>query len=35
MFKPHVDTPRSELQFGSLVVCLPTAHKGGQLVVQH
>jgi hypothetical protein len=30
-----VDTPRSELQFGSLVVCLPTAHKGGQLVVRH
>jgi hypothetical protein len=35
IFKPHVDTPRSELQFGSLVVCLPSAHKGGQLVVRH
>lgn len=34
-FKPHVDTPRSELQFGSLVVCLPRAHEGGQLVVRH
>jgi len=35
MFKPHVDTPRSDLQIGSLVVCLPCAHEGGQLVVRH
>jgi hypothetical protein len=35
MFKPHVDTPRSELQFGSLVVCLPSAHEDGQLHVRH
>ncbi|RGP75161.1 hypothetical protein FLONG3_5845 [Fusarium longipes] len=34
-FKPHVDTPRSDLQMGSLVVCLPVAHKGGQLAVRH
>ncbi|RMZ68691.1 Oxoglutarate iron-dependent dioxygenase [Pyrenophora seminiperda CCB06] len=34
LFKPHVDTPRSELQFGSLVVCLPCEHEGGQLVVR-
>ncbi|KAF2847448.1 hypothetical protein T440DRAFT_520817 [Plenodomus tracheiphilus IPT5] len=34
-FKPHVDTPRSDLQFGSLVVYLPCAHEGGQLVVRH
>ena len=27
-FKAHVDTPRSEKQFGSLVVCLPVAHEG-------
>lgn len=27
-FKPHVDTPRSDRQMGSLVVCLPVAHKG-------
>lgn len=33
-FKPHVDTPRSETQFASLVVCLPCAHEGGQLVVR-
>lgn len=30
-----MDTPRSELQFGSLVVCLPCDHEGGQLVVRH
>ncbi|KAK3667971.1 hypothetical protein LTR22_001038 [Elasticomyces elasticus] len=34
-FKSHVDTPRSEKQFGSLVVCLPVAHEGGELVVRH
>lgn len=33
-FKPHVDTPRSELQFGSLVVSLPCYHEGGQLIVR-
>lgn len=34
-FKAHVDTPRSNGQFGSLVVCLPLAHEGGQLQVRH
>ena len=34
-FKPHVDTPRSPAHFGSLVVCLPSAHQGGQLRVAH
>ncbi|KAH8810964.1 hypothetical protein F5884DRAFT_749366 [Xylogone sp. PMI_703] len=34
-FKPHVDTPRSSSQFGSLVVCLPVDHEGGQLQVRH
>ncbi|RSM00093.1 hypothetical protein CEP52_009324 [Fusarium oligoseptatum] len=34
-FKAHVDTPRSDRQMGSLVVCLPVAHQGGQLVVRH
>lgn len=29
------DTPRSEDQFGSLVVCLPVPHEGGSLVVRH
>lgn len=34
-FKPHVDTPRGFTQFGSLVVCLPNPHEGGQLRVAH
>lgn len=28
LFRPHVDTPRSETQFGSLVICLPSPHEG-------
>ncbi|KAI0747529.1 hypothetical protein C8Q74DRAFT_1212525 [Fomes fomentarius] len=34
-FKPHVDTPRSELQFGSLVIVLPTIHEGGALKIRY
>ncbi|KAL2046621.1 hypothetical protein ABVK25_011702 [Lepraria finkii] len=34
-FRPHVDTPRGATQFGSLVVCLPNPHQGGQLRVAH
>ena len=34
-FKAHVDTPRSERMFGSLVVCLPTQFTGGELIVRH
>ena len=34
-FKVHVDTPRSEKMFGSLVVCLPTQFTGGELIVRH
>ena len=34
-FKSHVDTPRSDTMFGSLVVCLPSHFKGGELVTQH
>ncbi|GKZ24416.1 hypothetical protein AbraIFM66951_010492 [Aspergillus brasiliensis] len=34
-FRKHVDTPRSEHQIGSLVVCLPCQFKGGNLTVQH
>ena len=30
-FKAHVDTPRSELMFGSLVIVFPTPHQGGAL----
>ncbi|KAF8253359.1 hypothetical protein K440DRAFT_593124 [Wilcoxina mikolae CBS 423.85] len=35
MFKAHVDTPRSQNQFGSLVICFPCSHEGGELVVRH
>lgn len=35
LFKKHVDTPRSEHQIGSLVVCLPSPFQGGKLVVRH
>ncbi|KAK9828485.1 hypothetical protein WJX72_000246 [[Myrmecia] bisecta] len=31
-FKVHVDTPRSTKMFGSLVVCLPCEHSGGELL---
>ncbi|KAI0629944.1 hypothetical protein C8Q77DRAFT_1035297, partial [Trametes polyzona] len=33
-FKAHVDTPRSELMFGSLVIVFPTAHEGGTLMLR-
>lgn len=33
-FKSHVDTPRPGV-FGSLVVALPSAFEGGELVVRH
>ena len=34
-FKPHVDTPRGEKMFGSLVVVFPTPHEGGALFLRH
>ncbi|KAF4618640.1 hypothetical protein D9613_009833 [Agrocybe pediades] len=34
-FKAHVDTPRGDNMFGSLVVVLPTKHEGGSLVFRH
>lgn len=34
-FKKHVDTPRATDQMGSLVICLPSPHKGGALVARH
>ncbi|KAH9849459.1 hypothetical protein C2E23DRAFT_888184 [Lenzites betulinus] len=33
-FKAHVDTPRSELMFGSLVIVFQTSHEGGALVLR-
>ncbi|PSC67932.1 14 kDa zinc-binding isoform A [Micractinium conductrix] len=34
-FRPHRDTPRGGGLVGSLLVCLPVGHSGGQLRVQH
>jgi hypothetical protein len=34
-FKPHVDSPRSEKMFGSLVLVFPTPHEGGALLIRH
>ncbi|KAJ3128733.1 hypothetical protein HK098_003726 [Nowakowskiella sp. JEL0407] len=34
-FKSHVDTPKSDQMFGSLVIGLPILHEGGELVVRH
>ncbi|KAI0262426.1 hypothetical protein BC834DRAFT_387723 [Gloeopeniophorella convolvens] len=34
-FKAHVDTPRSEKMFGSLVLVFPTPHEGGTLLLRH
>ncbi|TFY74627.1 hypothetical protein EWM64_g9383 [Hericium alpestre] len=34
-FKAHIDTPRSETMFGSLVLVYPTEHEGGALVLRH
>lgn len=32
-FKPHIDTPRSNKLFATLVVVLPTIHTGGNLLL--
>jgi hypothetical protein len=34
IFKLHYDTPRSSDMFGTLVVCLPSPHRGGGLVLR-
>src|ERR1700759_851805 len=33
-FKAHVDTPRGENMFGSLVIFYPTVHEGGTLLMR-
>ncbi|KAL7278474.1 hypothetical protein ACG7TL_007473 [Trametes sanguinea] len=33
-FKPHVDTPRDDTMFGSIVIVFPTMHEGGELVLR-
>ncbi|KAG5926576.1 hypothetical protein E4U42_003141 [Claviceps africana] len=35
MFKAHTDTEKIPNMFGTLVVCLPSAHQGGEVVVKH
>ncbi|KAJ2985852.1 hypothetical protein NUW54_g10008 [Trametes sanguinea] len=34
-FKSHKDTPRSTAMFASLVLIFPTAHSGGELLMEH
>lgn len=34
-FKSHVDTPKTPNQVGTLVICLPSKHEGGNLIVRH
>lgn len=34
-FKPHVDTPSGNEMIGTLVLCLPSPHRGGELCVYH
>jgi hypothetical protein len=34
-FAPHKDTPRGHDMFGTLVVCLPSQFRNGQLVLTH
>jgi predicted 2-oxoglutarate/Fe(II)-dependent dioxygenase YbiX len=34
-FAPHRDTEKMARMFGTLVVCLPSRHEGGELIVRH
>ena len=34
-FVPHRDTEKSHRMFATLVICLPSKHEGGQLIVSH
>ncbi|EEP76825.1 predicted protein [Uncinocarpus reesii 1704] len=34
-FLPHQDSPKSDRMFGTLVICLPSKHEGGELIVTH
>ena len=34
-FKEHRDTEKSDGMFGTLVIVLPSAHRGGELVIRH
>lgn len=35
MFKAHKDTEKAPGMFGTLVICLPSAHTGGSVKVKH
>ncbi|KAL2676739.1 hypothetical protein Neosp_010504 [[Neocosmospora] mangrovei] len=35
MFKAHTDTEKIPDMFGTLVVCLPSTHQGGDVVLRH
>ncbi|KAI8295865.1 Nicotinate catabolism cluster-specific transcription factor [Colletotrichum sp. SAR 10_98] len=35
MFKAHVDTVKIPGMFGTMVVCLPSPHEGGEVVAKH
>lgn len=34
-FKPHRDSEKTPRMFGTLVVCLPSRHEGGTLILEH
>ncbi|PTB43843.1 hypothetical protein M441DRAFT_133874, partial [Trichoderma asperellum CBS 433.97] len=34
-FKPHKDTEKIDGMFGTLVICLPSEHEGGEVYLQH
>ncbi|KNE98382.1 hypothetical protein PSTG_08302 [Puccinia striiformis f. sp. tritici PST-78] len=35
IFKPHTDTKSTRGMFGTLIICLPSAHSGGEVLVKH
>lgn len=35
LFRPHRDTEKADGMFGTLVVVLPSAHGGGELIIRH
>lgn len=34
-FMPHQDSEKAPGMFGTLIICLPSAHQGGELVLEH
>ncbi len=34
-FKPHQNSEKAPGMFGTLVICLPSAHQGGELILKH